>query len=82
MSVASEVTTIENDALNAVRPLVARIQLAAKRYLVHAAGQAIALFTVATHDVSKWQASVAVLATAVGTNLLKRIGAWAAAVKA
>lgn len=60
---------------NALQRFIASIEATASKYLVHAAGQAIALETVATHDLSKWEATIATLATAAGTSLLKKISA-------
>lgn len=50
----------------------------AQPYFTHASGQALAWYTVATHDLSKWEAGVAVAGTAALTTLLAKISAWLA----
>lgn len=57
--------------LNVVKRLV-------QPYFTHASGQALAWYTVATHDLSKWESAVAVAGTAVLTSLVKKVSAWLA----
>jgi len=48
----------------------------AQPYFTHASGQAIAWYTIATHDLSKWESGVAAAGTLALTSLIKRITAW------
>ena len=74
MTVLSDISTVEAD----IKPALQRIKAAAQRYFLHASGQAIALFTVATHDVSKWETAAAVGGTGLLTSAIKRVSAWLA----
>ena len=62
-------------APNAIQRLLTRLDALAAKYVTHVAAQAITWITLATHDASKWEASISVLATAVGTGLLRKISA-------
>jgi hypothetical protein len=61
----SEVKSI----LNVVKKLV-------QPYFTHASGQALAWYTIATHDLSKWESGVAAAGTLVVTSAVKKITAW------
>ncbi len=62
---SSEVKSILNVAKKIVQP-----------YFTHAAGQAIAWYTIATHDVSKWESGVAAAGTLFLTSAIKKVSAW------
>jgi hypothetical protein len=61
----SEVKSILNVVKNIAQP-----------YFTHAAGQAIAWYTIATHDLSKWESGVAAAGTLLLTSTIKKISAW------
>jgi hypothetical protein len=60
----------------AIKSFLAKFATYIQPFYAHASAQAIALITVATHDVSKWEAAIATLGTAAGTSIIKKIGAW------
>lgn len=62
--------------MTAFKPLLTALKNAVQPYFVHASGQALAWYTIATHDVSKWESAAAAAGTAILTSVVKKVSAW------
>lgn len=69
---SSPVATVEAD----LKPLLQQIKSLASNYFTHGVGQAIAWYTIATHDLSKWESAAAAAGTLAVTSAAKRISGW------
>ena len=56
-----------------IKSIVVATDAAITKYAAHIYSQAIVLETIATHDLSKWQSAIGVLATGSGVTLIKRL---------
>ena len=61
-----------------LKPVLTFVRNLVRPYFTHAAGQALAWYSIATHDVGKWEAAAAAAGTLVLTSALKKINAWLA----
>ena len=71
-TIQAEEVVVENfvkKALNTIKPSI-------QRYFAHASGQALSWYTIATHDLSKWESGAAAAGTLALTSAIKRINAW------
>lgn len=62
-----------------LKPVLSALRSLVRPYLLHASGQALAWYSVATHDVSKWEAAAASGGALVLASLLKKVSAWVGA---
>lgn len=69
-------TAASNPVATDVRSILSRIQALAAQYFLHASGQALAWYTLATHDLSKWESAAVAAGTLVLTSALRRISNW------
>lgn len=58
------------------KALLAHARASAQRYFAHASGQALAWYTIATHDLSKWESAATAAGTLALTSAVKRLNAW------
>ena len=61
-----------------IKALLIEVDSAASKYYTHLSAQAIAWYTIGTHDLSKWESAVSVLGTAGVVSTLKKIQVWLA----
>lgn len=61
-----------------LKPIVAAIKKLVQPYFTHASGQAIAWYTIATHDLTKWESAAAAAGALAITAFVKRVNAWLA----
>lgn len=59
-----------------LKSLIAKAQKAAQRYVTHAFGQVTAWYTIATHDLSKWESAGAAAGALALTSFLKKVQGW------
>lgn len=68
-----EKTIASNSTL---RTLLRRLETAIQPLYVHLTGQSLAWYTIATHDLSKWESAVAVAGTAALTVAIAKVKTW------
>jgi hypothetical protein len=59
-----------------VRSVVATIKKVVQPYFTHASGQALAWYTIATHDLTKWESAAAAAGALALTSFIKKVSAW------
>ena len=59
-----------------LRALITRLRNAGRIYLLHLTGQLAAWYSIGTHDLTKWQAAIAVAGTGGLTGLLSKLNSW------
>jgi hypothetical protein len=55
--------------------LLSKLKASLAPNLAHLSGQALAFYTVATHDLTKWEAAVATIGTGFVTSIVKKVSA-------
>lgn len=61
---------------NLLRVVATYVRNAVQPYFVHLSGQALAWYTVATHDANKWEAAAASAGALFLSSVIKRVNAW------
>jgi hypothetical protein len=62
--------------MTAVKKFVAAVKKAIEPVVLHAEGQALAWYTIAEHDLSKWEAAAAAGGTLALTSVIRKINGW------
>ena len=75
---ADPTATVPPSFLAKVRTLLADVDTTVQKYYTHLSAQAIAWYTIGTHDLSKWESAVSVLGTAGVVGTFKKLQAWLA----
>ena len=70
--------SLPTGTLAKIKALLADVDRTVQKYYTHLSAQAIAWYTIGTHDLSKWESAVSVLGTAGVVGTLKKLQAWLA----